>query len=294
MGKDSFNFAAPDKSSNVLSVYGYTDYRAYLKDYYEFRKDSGRGYSYRSFSKSAGFSSPNILKLVIEGQRNISPEATEKFNKALGLSGQMAEYFSTLVRMNQAKGDTDKEYYFKILKKLTPRAKRRDLNSQEHKYMSHWLFPVIREMVNLPGFRDDPHWISRRLNQKVSFAEINSALVFLIKEGYIQKDAKGKYSTSDNMVISSDEIRSLAIRNFHRMMLEQAKYSLEALDIDQREFGALILNIPGDALEELKYKLKKFRSEVHTWAMQVTDEKKGEIVTQLNFQMYPHTKKVKS
>ena len=86
-----------------LSVYGYTDFRTYLRDYYEFRKDGQHDYSFRAFSKTAGFSSPNILKLMIDGERNISPEATQKFCKGLNLTGQMAEYFATLVRMNQAK-----------------------------------------------------------------------------------------------------------------------------------------------------------------------------------------------
>src|SRR5690606_1276551 len=105
-----------------------------------------------------------ILKLVIEGERNISPDATQKFIKALGLKGQMAEYFDALVRMNQAKVDADKEHYFNLLQKLTPQAKRRDLNVEGLKYMSHWLYPVIREMVALDDFRDDPYWIARRLN----------------------------------------------------------------------------------------------------------------------------------
>lgn len=95
----------------ILSVFGYTDYRTYLRDFYDFRKDGQHGYSYRTFSKSAGFASPNILKLVVDGERNISPEAVQKFVKALGLKGQMADYFATLVRLNQAKTDVDKEHY---------------------------------------------------------------------------------------------------------------------------------------------------------------------------------------
>ena len=168
---EKLDLTKPQAGSKYLSVYGYTDYRAYLKDFYEFRKDSQRGYSYRAFSKAAGFSSPNILKLVMEGSRNISPEATLKFIKGLGLTGQMAEYFSTLVRMNQSKSDADKEYYFKILKKLTPQSKRRDLDQDNLTYMSHWLFPVIREMVALDDFRDDPYWLSRRIQGKATVVE---------------------------------------------------------------------------------------------------------------------------
>ena len=277
----------------VFAVYGYTNFRTYLRDFYEFRKDSQRGYSYRAFSKSAGFTSPNILKLVIDGERNISPDATQKFIKALSLSGQMADYFATLVKMNQAKSDADKEYYYSILQKLVPQAKKRELNTESHKYLSHWLYPVIREMTTLKEFRDDPYWISRRLYGKASINEISQAIQFLSQEGFVEK-IDGKLTMKDNMVLSSDEVKSLSIRNYHRQMLEQAKESLENIPVEEREFGAVTFTIPESAIQELKFKLKQFRSELHTWAMQVAEDKGGELIIQVNAQMYPHTKKVQS
>ena len=279
------------ESDKILAIYGYTDYRAYLRDFYAFRKDGQRGYSYRAFSKSAGFTSPNFLKLVIDGERNIGPEALPKFLKALGLKGPMAEYFTALVRLNQAKSDDEKEACLQVLQKLTPQAKRRDLNVESQRYMSHWLYPVIREMVSLKDFRDDPYWIARRLNGRATTSEIGQALQFLMKEGFIER-VDGRFVAKDNMVLSSDEIRSLAIRQYHRQMLEQAKESLESLPLEEREFGALTFVLPEAALEELKYKMKLFRRELHTWAMQVSAERDGEIVVQVNAQMYPHTKKV--
>ncbi len=291
MGVKNLDLTKPQAGDKVLSVYGYTDFRAYLRAFYEFRKDGQHGYSFRAFSKSAGFTSPNILKLVTSGERNISPDATQKFIKALGLKSQMAEYFDALVRMNQAKADTDKEHYFNLLQKLTPQGKRRDLNAEGLKYMSHWLYPVIREMVALEDFRDDPYWIARRINGKASIPEITQALQFLVKEGFIEK-VDGLFVSKDNMVLSSDEVKSLAIRNYHRLMLEQAKDSLENLPMEEREFGALTFVLPEAALEELKYKMKLFRRELHTWAMQVAEEHNGEIVVQVNAQMYPHTRKV--
>jgi len=280
------------QTTNTLSVYGYTEYRVYLKDFYEFKKDSHRGYSYRGFSKAAGFSSPNILKLVIDGQRNISPAATEKFIKALGFSNQMSDYFRTLVKFNQSKTDEDKDYFLSILKKLTPMAKRRELCSDSLKYVSHWLYAVISEMVSLDEFRDDPYWISRRIHGKATVTEISSALKFLISAGFISKDADGKYQPEDNMVLSSDEVKSLAVRKYHRQMLHQAEDALDNIPMEEREFGALTVVLPENASEELKYKIKQFRQELHTWAMQVSEDDGGEFVAQINMQMYPHTKKV--
>lgn len=281
-------------TSRILSIYGYTDFRNYLKDFYEFRKGSERGYSYRTFSKAAGFSSPNILKLIIDGERNLGHEAIFKFIKALNLTGPMADYFTALVNMNQSKNDEEKQKWFQELTRLIPYAKRRELNAEALKYLSHWLYPVLREMVALPDFRDDPYWISRRLNGKASPSEISSALQFLLSEQYISKKEDGTYAISDHMVISSDEIKSLAIRNYHRQMLELAKEFLEELPIEKREFGALTFLLPESAIEELKFKIKAFRRDLHTWAIQVSQNASDQVVVQTNFQMYPHTKRVNS
>lgn len=280
-------------TQKILSIYGYTNYRTYLRDFYRFKKDSYRGYSYRKFSKAAGFNSPNMLKLVIDGHRNLTSTSLPKFIKGLGLVGQMAEYFRVLVKLNQAKTDNEQLEYFEKLKRLTPAAKKRKINAESLRYLSHWLFPVIREMIHLPDFCDDPYWIARRLTGRASIKEINQALQFLIKNNFIVKN-NGRYETNDNMVLSSDEVKNLAIRNYHREMLNQARQSLESLPLEEREFGALTFVLPEDSLIELKFKLKEFRKELHLWAIQAADDKKTENVVQLNFQMFPQTKRIKA
>jgi uncharacterized protein (TIGR02147 family) len=275
----------------VLSVYGYTDYRKYLRDYYEFRKDSERGYSYRAFSKSAGFTSPNFLKLVMDGERNISTEALEKFVTALHLQEQMAEYFRALVRMNQSKDDGERERWYDQLNKLIPHSKKRMIDSEGHRYLSHWIYPTIRELVLLPDFQEDPYWIARRLQGNVSPATINQAVCFLLDEGFLKRDENNRLMPTDHMVMSSDEVKSLAIRNYHREMMERAKDALENLPLNEREFGALTFVLPQSAMEELKYRLKSFRDELHNWAVQTARGAEADSVIQLNLQMFPHSKR---
>ncbi len=278
----------------TLSIFGYTDYRKYLGDYYSFRKNGVRGYSYRNFSKAAGFSSPNFLKLVVEGQRNLGAEAVEKCIKALHLNRGMAEYFRILVRLNQSIDDQEKHTLINQLIRLTPQAKRRDLQGEALQYLSHWIYPVLREMIQMPDFHDDPYWIARRLHGKVSTQDISQAMKFLMTEGFIEKRDDGTYVAKENLVFSSDEVRSLAVRNYHRQMLEQANDALTTLSIQEREFGALTLVLPSEAMTELKERIKTFRRDLHLWAMQAAAHSAGDQVIQVNMQMYPHTKKVAS
>jgi len=305
MGAPKIENESPNKE-RTLSIYGYTSFRVYLKDFYEFRKEGQHGYSYRAFSKAAGFSSPNFLKLVIEGQRNISADAVEKFIAALKLRGPMAEYFRALVKMNQAQDDNEKEKWFHHLKQLTPHSKRRSLQAENLRYLSHWLYPALLEMVHLRDFRFDPYWIARRLHTPVSMADIVSAWNFLLEEGFVLANEQGGFTVTDSMVLSSDEVGSLAIRNYHRQMLTQAAEALTNLPMGEREFGALTFILPSNAIDELKQKLKVFRKELHEWAIAAVADSaataeaegkgdsadSGESVIQVNMQMYPHTRKV--
>jgi uncharacterized protein (TIGR02147 family) len=283
-----------------LSIWGYTNYRGYLRDHYHFRKETLKSWSYRSFSKAAGFASPNVLKLVIEGERNIGPATVAQFIRGLGLKGPMAEYFEALVHMNQAKDDAEREKHLQKMTRLTPHANRRNLGIENLKYLSHWLHPVIRELVSLKEFHPDPYWISRRLRTTVAIKDITDAWTFLVEEGFVRKNAAGRYETADQMITSPDEISSLAIRNFHRQMLEQAHDALDSVAVTEREFGALVLKVPQGAMDALKVKLKTFRKELHEWALHAANESSGqeqqdhsaEHVIQVNIQMYPHTRKV--
>ena len=283
--------AASESKNQILSIFGYTDYRLYLKDFYAFRKDSHHGYSYRNFSKQGGFSSPNILKLVIEGQRNLTPSSTENFIKALHLEGSMANYFRHLVQFNQAKTDHDKNLHYEQMKRLTPLTKKRELNADTVEYLSHWLHPVIREMAETSSFHLDPYWIARRLTGRATAGEIKKAIDFLLNNGFIEQGENGRFYAKDKMVLSSDEVKNMAIRQYHRKMLEQTKEALDDLEMEDREFGALTFTLPEQSFDELKYKIKQFRKELHLWAIQTASDARSDAVIQVNIQMYPQTKR---
>ena len=79
----------------------YRDYRKYLRDFYHYKKGTNPYYSYRLFSMKAGFKAPNLLKLVMDGQRNLTKQSVVKFAKALRLDEHEAEYFRQMVLRNQ-------------------------------------------------------------------------------------------------------------------------------------------------------------------------------------------------
>lgn len=92
----------------------------------------------------------------------------------------------------------------------------------------------------------------------------------------------------NDVILTSDEVRSLAIRGYYRRVIEQAATMLEEIPVDQREYGALIFNLHVKHIPELKEKLKGILNELHAWSLTKTDEQSA--VIQFLFQMYPQTK----
>lgn len=287
----NFSEYALHMSGLTPEIFGYLDYRQYLSAVYEARKAS-RGFSFRAFSKLAGFSSPNFIKLVIDGERNLSPQAAAQLGRGLKLSGQSLEYFKVLVAMNQTPDDGERVALLARLQELMPHGRRREVGADGVQYLSSWLFPVIRDLVAAKHFREDAYWISRRLRGRVSAEEVRHAIQFLLKHNYVRRTTEGKLEVADDVVLSSDEVRSLAVRAYHRSMLGEAIDALSSVPIEEREFGALTVAISRSAIPELKSRIKAFRAELHTWIMAqgagVGTEAQQEII-QINIQMFPHT-----
>lgn len=277
------------KKENSISIFDYTDYRVYLKDFYNFKKQHARAYSYRVFSRDGGFSSPNILKLVIDGKRNIGTKSLDQFCRALSLSGIKSQYFKLMVAYDQESQSDKKGAILKEMLNMRPLNDQRLLDMEAFEYLSHWLHPVLREVFELDSVNSDPHWIMRRLTGRLKSKELMKSLAFLADHRFIQKTEGDKlgYETLEKVVSSSDEVKSLAVKNYHKSSLEQARQMIDDLDISEREFGALIVSLPEEAIPELKNKLKEFRRNIHMWALDQAETKKMDAVIQLNFQMYP-------
>jgi uncharacterized protein (TIGR02147 family) len=133
----------------------YTDYRAYLHDFYEDRKKRLPIFSYRYFCIKAGLKSPTLYKEVVEGKRNLTSKTIVRFSRGLGLSSPDAEYFMALVYFNQSKSDDEKQ---KLLERM--RGLRRKIHQQVvpldlYEYYSCWHYPVLRELACVLDWHGD-------------------------------------------------------------------------------------------------------------------------------------------
>ncbi|SMG30239.1 TIGR02147 family protein [Fibrobacter sp. UWB13] len=269
-------------------VLQYTNYRVYLRDYYEFKKKTVSAFSLRFFAEKAGLSSHAHLKLTIDGKRNITKNTVVKLIHGLGLDGQRAAYFESLVFFNQAQTDADKQVYYAQLLKASPRSKLHKMDAAQFRIFREWHHSAILEMVALKDFRPIPDWISKRLGGLITPAQVTESLKLLVELGLLVKTANG-YRQRDPLITTDDEVQDLMVKMYHLQMLKLSADMLSALPGPQRDVSALTFSIKREDFPNLKKHLQLMRKELLDFSAKAGE---GEDVVQINIQLYPLTRGV--
>lgn len=269
-------------------VLQYTNYRVYLRDYYEFKKKTVPAFSLRFFAEKAGLSSHAHLKLTIDGKRNITKNTVVKLIHGLGLDGQRAAYFESLVFFNQAQTDADKQVYYAQLLKASPRSKLHKMDAAQFRIFREWHHSAILEMVALKDFRPIPDWISKRLGGLITPAQVTESLKLLVELGLLVKTANG-YRQRDPLITTDDEVQDLMVKMYHLQMLKLSADMLSVLPGPQRDVSALTFSIKREDFPNLKKHLQLMRKELLDFSAKAGE---GEDVVQINIQLYPLTRGV--
>lgn len=269
-------------------VFRFRDYRAYLRALYAHKKAHEYGFSLRAFSKHAGLRSSNYLKLVMDGDRNLTPDAACKFAGACGLKGQAADYFCELVSFNQARSAEERERVYARLRRFRRYREVYRLDGAQDAYHSEWFIPAVRELAGHSDFREDTKWIAKTLMPSISPRDAQRALDVLLELGLLVRNGEGVLAQAEPLVQTPEGPLSHHVARFHRAMLERAAEALDRVPRDEREIASLTLLVEQARLPELKEKLERFREELlHTF-----DSAPGKArVVQINLQMFPLTGK---
>lgn len=265
----------------------YKDYRAYMQDYYDYRKSHG-AFSWREFCKLAGFTSPNFLKLVCTGQSSLSKIKIAPVAKAMGLTGYESEYFKQLVLFGNAETDTAKKAALLEMDRIAREHKVRVVDSDAFQYYESWKYPVIRELAPMmPGAQ--PRKIADECKEYVSAEEVRDILAFLVKAGFLKKDGEKIYSQTEKAVIGSAEAQPIAIRAMHKEMGNMAVRAVDRYNASERYFTGMTIGV-----NEANY--ARIVAEIDACAKKIaaiTNETENlNQVYGLNFQLFPFTNKI--
>src|SRR3990167_1961122 len=217
-----------------INLFSYLDYRQFLRDWYLAAKKSRGSFSFRTFSKKAGFHSPNFFKLVMDGDRKLTEKSLSHFVTGLGLNKQEEEFFRNLVFFNQAKIHEQKDHYYQKLIQSRKFGQLKPIEKDQYDFYSTWYHPVIRELVVSKDFDGTPEWLVDRIHPKITWAQATKSIELLEKLGFIRKSPEGKWAQSTPLVTTGAESSSLVLLNYHQSLLGLTQQLLPEIPPEER------------------------------------------------------------
>lgn len=236
----------------------FSDYREYLRALIAHLKATRPHFSYRWFSRRAGFASPNFLKLVADGDRNLSAASVEKFARGLGLDAEETEVFELLIRLDQATDDAERNRLFARLRR--GQSKARTLETDPYDLYSEWYPVVLRELVERVR-EATPAALASLLRPAISGARARRALAVLERLGLVERVPDGWRHTERDLGAGA-RISALAVRNFHRAMLGLAARALDQVPPAERHVSALTVALTRTQYQAVEARIDAFRREL--------------------------------
>src|SRR5690606_15041797 len=119
------------------------------------------------------------------------------------------------------------------------------------------------------------------------------ALDLLEQAGLVVRDEKKKPKQAETKLITPPEVTSLAVRNFHRAMIERATDASEAPPKEERNLTTLTFSLPQEHYKEFCQRIWEFERELADRVEEIAEREEGVPgdVFQLNVQLFPLTRK---
>lgn len=265
----------------------YSDFRQYMLDYYEERKRRSV-FSWREFSRIAGFTSSSYMKVVCDGKSKLSRIGVERTGAAMGLVGFEMEYFRAMVEFGQAATEEKKKAAYENMLAIAKIHKVRVLEGDLFEFYDSWQNPVVRELAPLmPGAT--PGEIAKKCYPEMTAAEVQQSLNFLTKAGLLKKAGDSAFVQAETSITGTPDATRLALRGMHRQMSKLATPALD-LPVEQRNFSGVTMGVSRESYERIVKVLDECRRQIIAIA---ADDKNIDQVYRLNLQLFPLTKNVK-
>jgi uncharacterized protein (TIGR02147 family) len=262
----------------------YSDFREYLRDYYETHKASNPDFSYRYLALRAGINSSAFYKYVIDGKRNLTKASLLKTCLALKLKDRDAEYFENLVFFNQAKTLREKNVFFDRLTKLRGQYETRLVGKDQYAFYSDWYHSAVRELLACLDFRGDYDHLAERLLPPITSLKARESVALLCKLGLAKKNAQGRFIPCDPVLTTGGTVASDVIRDFQLRMLALAAEAYDRVPGEDRLMSTVTLSISPETLDLFRRRIRELKSEMLEAARL---DAAADRVYQLNLNLFP-------
>jgi transcriptional regulator with XRE-family HTH domain len=215
-------------------------------------------YSLRAFANRLGVQ-VSALSEILNGKREITQKMGDRILTGLGLSP--FEKKSILSGESISKDANLSLDYFKIV--------------------SEWYYFAILSLAEIPDFKADHLWISKRLN--ISKKEAKIALDKLVKLEMLVVNDDGSCEVPNIQYKTPTDVLNISLKNHTLQSLELAMNSILHDPVDVRDFSTVTMAIDPKKIKEAKNMIMSFRKKL---SKKLENGKKKEVY-KLAIQLFP-------
>jgi uncharacterized protein (TIGR02147 family) len=269
-----------------------------LDDFYKYKREltkkSLRPYTYQVFSAGADIKSPNYLKMVIDGKRNLSMDMVLKFAKALGLNKESTDEFKLLVQFTQENDPALRNIFLKKLNehRISAKLKSGEIDAKTWEKLPNWISWILFAMIDQTGVEFKPDKLVKLLRGTVNEEEVRQALQAIIDSGEVEVSPEGMVVRKNNLIETPEDVSVQLVRKLQSELMYLGLESLFKDSASDREFGSATLALTKEEFEEIKFQLRKIRKQIQKDNSVKRAGTKGDKVYQLNLQLFPVTDRV--
>jgi uncharacterized protein (TIGR02147 family) len=243
-------------------------YPSMLKNELQSRQRKNGSYSVSSFARDIGISQP-FLTQILSRKRKLGSEKAVLLAERLKLKPTRKKLFLNLVRLELTRDPRSRAILqAEIDNQLRNSPKFSVLSEDTFNVVADWYYFAILELTALKAFKNDPTWISKRINVPVS--EVEAAIHRLKRVGLLEEvDGLLRKVEKDYLF---ENVPSQAIRKHHQQSLNLASSALKNQPMDEREFFTISMPMNPELMGRAKSAIREF-SEALMAEMQAAEPK---------------------
>jgi uncharacterized protein (TIGR02147 family) len=273
----------------MATIFAYSDFRKYLQETFAEVKKRNGSFSHRFLAQKLGLATPNLILLVMQGKRNLTPSIRFKLSKFLHHTKKESLYFEHMVSFAQAKTHEERSLYYTSMLEFKRTIKTALLEVRLYEYYCSWYNPVIRELVTAPDFSGDFKTLAKRTSPSITPEQARRSVELLLELGLIKKSGK-RYKQADPIVSTGPIVESVAVANFHRKTAHLAAESFDRHTRKERTITSCTVTLSEAQFQMLKHECADLRKQSLELAQ---DPGESTRVYQLNIQLFPVSKNAK-
>jgi uncharacterized protein (TIGR02147 family) len=274
------------RKSEMKEIFEYTDYRLFLRDFYEHAKRNKPYFSFRFIASRVDIN-PGFIFRLMSGRVHLGLKKIAAFADLLELDGKERDYFFELVRLGRTKREEDIKESLKRLQSIRG-IQFTTIADDQLEFFGKWHHMAMRSLLSIYPF-DGKNY--RRLGgmmvPSLTADETRESVDLLMRLGLVRRNLSGIYEVADTFLSSTEKWSSVAIHAYQRTSIDLSRRALEKLPKDERDVSTVTFTCSKKHLETLRERLAEIRQEMLMLSKDCPDE---DCVMQLNLQLFPAAK----